>query len=122
MIVSVSRYIAAMRSARDPLALSDELNSFRLVALVDLGTEARSDYVLELIENFVNDRILAKRPLIITTNLTGKELMNPTDLRLARLYDRLLVMCPRPVILTGQSRRVDERQQRAAQMRSILEA
>lgn len=122
LIVSTSRFISALRSSRDSLALNDELNSFRLVALDDLGAERNSDYVVEQIENFINDRILAKRPLLVTTNLTGKELTNPPDMRYARIFDRVLLSCPRPIVLTGQSRRVDERQQRAAQMRSILGA
>lgn len=70
--------------------------------------------------NFINDRILANRPLLVTTNLTGKELTAPPDMRYARIFDRILVMCPRPVILTGQSRRVDQRQERAAEMKRIL--
>lgn len=121
VICTTSRLISALRASRDPLGVIDELNSFRLVALDDLGQEASTDYAVEMLENFINGRILLNRPLIVTTNLTGKELSAPPDLRYARIYDRLLVMCPRPIILTGQSRRVDQRQARAAEMKAILE-
>ena len=120
LIVTTSRLVNALRASRDPLGVTDELNSFQLVALDDLGAERDTDFAVEQIENFVNDRILINRPLIVTTNLTGKELNAPPDMRYARIFDRILVMCPRPVILTGQSRRVDQRQERAAEMKSIL--
>ena len=120
LIVTTSRFISALRSSRDPLGVTDELNSFQLVALDDMGAERNTDFAVEQIENFINDRILANRPLLVTTNLTGKELSNPPDMRYARAFDRLLVMCPRPVILTGQSRRVNQRRERATEMRSIL--
>lgn len=120
LIVTTSRLINALRASRDPLGVTDELNSFQLVALDDLGAERDTDFAVEQIENFINDRILTNRPLIVTTNLTGKELNAPPDMRYARIFDRILVMCPRPVILTGSSRRVDKRQERATAMRSIL--
>lgn len=120
LIVTTSRLINALRASRDPLGVTDELNSFQLVALDDLGAERDTDFSVEQIENFINDRILINRPLLVTTNLTGKELNNPPDMRYARIFDRVLTMCPRPVILTGQSRRVDQRQDRAAEMKAIL--
>lgn len=120
LIVTTSRLINALRASRDPLGVTDELNSFQFVALDDMGAERNTDYATEQLETFVNDRILAKRPLIVTTNLTGKDLNTPPDMRYARLFDRVLKMCPRPVILTGQSRRVDQRKERAEIMKSIL--
>lgn len=120
MILTTSRLVNALRASRDPLSVTDELNSFDLVALDDLGAERDTDYAVEQIESFINDRILRSRPMIVTTNLTGKDLTNPPDMRYARIYDRVLVMCPTPIILTGQSRRVDQRKVRAAEMKKIM--
>ena len=122
LIVTSSRLISVLRASRDPLSVLDELNSFQLVALDDLGAERDTDFAVEQLESFINDRILINRPLLVTTNLTGKALNEPPDMRYARIFDRILVMCPRPIILTGQSRRVDQRQARAAEMKSILGA
>ena len=122
LIVTTSRLISALRSSRDALALTDELNTFRFLALDDVGAERNSDYVVEQLEEVINSRILARRPMVVTTNLTGQQLHEPPDVRYARIFDRILVMCPRPVILTGQSRRVDERRERAEKMKAILEA
>lgn len=122
MIVTTARLISTLRASRDPMGVLDELNSFQLVALDDLGAERDTDFAVEQLENFVNERILSSRPLLVTTNLTGKALNEPPDMRYARIFDRILVMCPVPVILTGQSRRVDQRQARAAEMKSILGA
>lgn len=120
IIVSTSRFLNSVRASREPQKLIDELNEFSLVALDDLGAERDTDYAVEQIENLINDRSLVARPLIVTTNRTGKELSAPPDLRYARIYDRVRAMCPKPVILTGQSRRVTQRQERAAEMKAIL--
>ena len=92
------------------------------MALDDLGAERDTDFAVEVLENFVNSRILAARPLLGTTNLTGSELSEPRDLRYARIFDRVLTLCPTPVLLTGQSRRVGQKESRRKEMRSLLEA
>lgn len=120
LILTTSRMINVMQSSRDPQSVIDKLNTFRLVALDDLGAERDTDYAVEQIENFVNDRILSNKPLIVTTNMTGKELSNPPDLRYARIFDRVMVMCPQPIVLTGESRRAEQRKDRAGRIKKIL--
>ena len=118
--VSSSRLVNLVRAAREPQALLDELNCFPLVALDDLGAERDTDFAVEVLESFVNARMLAGRPLLVTTNLTGKQLRQPPDLRYGRIFDRVLALCPYPVLLTGPSRRVSMREERRRYMEALL--
>ena len=106
--------------AKSIQSLIDEANSFPLVVLDDLGAERSTDYAVEIVEAFVNARYTARKPLIVTTNLTTKQMTSPSDMRYARIFDRLRVMCPRVIVLTGESRRVEQQRERAAQMRDAL--
>lgn len=121
IIVTTARLVNVVRASRDPQKIMDDLNAFSLVALDDLGAERDTDFAVEVLESFVNSRGLAARPLLVTTNLTGAQLSEPKDLRYARLFDRVLALCPTPVILTGQSRRKDQKDNRRRQMKALLD-
>ena len=120
VILTTSRLINQVRASREPQKLLDELNAFPLVALDDLGAERDTDYAVEVLESFVNSRVIARRPLLVTTNLTGEMLRRPGDLRYSRLFDRILALCPYPVILTGKSRREALGRERKRQMERLL--
>lgn len=120
IIVTTSRLINTIRSGDNPQSIIDGLNRFRLVVLDDLGAERDTEYSIEQLENFINCRSLCKRPLIVTTNRTRKAMDNPTDMSYARIYDRIKVMCCRPVILTGESRRAEQERERSTRCKEIL--
>ena len=75
-----------------------------LLILDDFGMERRTDYAREQVFHIIDSRYLARRPLIITTNLSLRELKNPVDMMDQRLYDRVLEMCV-PVCFDGESQR-----------------
>ena len=120
LIVTTSRLINVVRSGRDPQGIIDELNKFQLVALDDLGAERDTDYAVEQLENFVNGRSLKGKPLIVTTNLLRKDMDSPTNMAYARIFDRVKVMCCRPIILTGPSRRTDQARERSEKCKALL--
>ena len=120
MIVTTSRLINVVRSGRDPQAVIDDLNKFQLVALDDLGAERDTGYAVEQLENFVNGRSLQRKPLIVTTNLLRKDLDTPENMAYARIFDRVKVMCCRPIVLTGPSKRVNQARERAERCKRIL--
>lgn len=82
----------------------DSLNRFPLLVLDDLSTERQTEYMLEIVYNVVDARYRAKLPLIVTTNLTREELMNPADIRYKRIFSRLFEMCT-PIEVAGKDRR-----------------
>ncbi len=95
----------------------DGLNEFDLLILDDLSAERKTEYVQEIIYNVIDTRYRAKKPLIITTNLTIEELKNPESVATARIYDRILERCF-PVEVAGASHR---RQKIAAEYDTMRE-
>lgn len=120
LIVTTSRLIKTVRSAKNPQEVIDGLNKFQLVALDDLGAERDTDYAVEQLENFVSGRSLKGKPLIVTTNLLRKDLDSPVNMVYARVFDRVKVMCCRPIVLTGPSRRIGQTKERAERCKEVL--
>lgn len=86
----------------------DYLKNFRscdLLILDDFGMERRTDYAREQIFGIIDGRYLAKKPTIITTNLSLQELKDPCDITEKRIFDRILEMCI-PVCFDGESLRL----------------
>lgn len=78
------------------------MNSAKLVIFDDLGAERKSDYALEKVYNIIDSRYRRKLPMIVTTNLTIDEMMEETDRRYTRIYDRVFEVCY-PMQFTGVS-------------------
>jgi DNA replication protein DnaC len=60
--------------------------------------------MLEQVYGIVDARYRPGKPLIVTTNIPIDDIKKPVDLRLQRIYDRIIEMC-HPVEVKGQSRR-----------------
>ena len=82
----------------------DSLNRYSLLILDDLGAESGSEYQQGIVYNVIDSRYSAGLPFIVTTNLTAEEIKKPSDVRHARIYDRILEKCF-PVEVPGTSRR-----------------
>ena len=79
-------------------------SKFDLLVIDDLGVERSSEYTLEQIYAVIDERYKSNLPLIVTTNLTPKQLGSAHDVAHARIYSRILEMCT-PVLLQGADRR-----------------
>lgn len=74
-----------------------------LLVLDDVGTERNTEFSNEQVYEIINTRYKAKKPLIITTNLTMKAMKETEDVTKKRIYDRLIEMCtPCKVSSTGR--------------------
>lgn len=82
----------------------DNLNSFPLLVIDDLSAERKTEYMQEIVFNVIDARYRANLPLIVTTNLTREELLNPANLTHQRIFSRLFEMCT-PIEVTGKDRR-----------------
>lgn len=82
------------------------INRFDLLIIDDLGAERKSEFAMQNVFNVINRRWESGKPLIITTNLTLKEMENMTSMQEQRIYDRIRDMCI-PVLVDGPSRRVE---------------
>lgn len=74
-------------------AYIDGLSRFDLLVIDDLYAERDTEYMGEMVQNIIDSRYRNGKPLIVTTNLSKEELMNPTDIRKKRIYSRLFEMC-----------------------------
>lgn len=101
-------------------ALLDRLSIYKLLILDDLGVERDSAYAEEQIFNIIDARSSSELPVIVTTNLTLEELEHPTSMQYARIYDRVLEMCPIRLKLVGESRRKNNAAEREQLARKIL--
>lgn len=96
------------------------LNDARLLIIDDLGTERNTDYSLEKVYNIIDSRYRVGKPLILTTNMTIKEMQENTDIRYKRIYDRIFEMCY-PVRVAGRSWREQAAENRFDEMKRLLE-
>lgn len=98
----------------------DRLNSASLLILDDLGAERGTDYALEKVYYIVDSRYRSGKPLIVTTNLSLSEMMDESDIRKKRIYDRILETCY-PMQFTGNSWRMKEANKRFDKMEKFLQ-
>lgn len=98
----------------------DRLQRYSLLVVDDLGVERDTAFSVEQVYNIVDTRARAGKPLIVTTNLSMKDLQDPPTLAQKRIYDRVLEMCPIRLKMTGESRRVTNADDRKEKARRIL--
>lgn len=74
-----------------------------LLVLDDVGTERNTEYSNEQVYEIINERYKAKKPLIVTTNLTMEAMRTLEDTTKKRIYDRIVEMCtPQKVVSAGR--------------------
>lgn len=117
---SFSRVLNVLQSSPDRQAVLDRLESFRLIFLDDFGAERDTPYAVEQIFSVIDTRYRIKKPVLITTNLTLKQMENPENLVYSRIFDRVLEMCPVRLAVTGKSRRTGLAEERRRLARELL--
>lgn len=98
----------------------DRLQHYSLLVIDDLGVERDTSYSVEQVYNVVDTRARSGKPVIITTNLSLKDMENPPSLAYKRIYDRVLEMCPIRLKMVGESRRASNASERRDAARRIL--
>ena len=101
-------------------AIIDKFNRADLLIIDDLGIERLSSFAQEKAYEFINGRYEAKKPLLITTNLTIDELTKTPSLELRRVYERITEFC-HAVEFTGPSIRRQRSKELFASMTALLE-
>lgn len=111
-VTNFPRLLNLLQAAREKQSLIDHLQTYDLLVIDDLGVERDSTFAAEQVYSVIDARARSGLPLVITTNLTLKEMREPGTMQYKRIYDRILNMCY-PVKMVGESRRVT----RAAEMK-----
>lgn len=86
-----------------------------LLILDDVGTERDTEFSNEQVYEIINTRYKAKKPLIVTTNLTMSAMKNAEDVTHRRIYDRIVEMCT-PCRVTSSGRRQKAARSKMEQM------
>lgn len=114
------RLLNLLQGTSDRQKLLDRLSIYKLLILDDLGVERDSAYAAEQIFNIIDARASSGLPVIVTTNLTLEELEHPAFMQYARIYDRVLDMCPVRLKMVGNSRRKGNAEARKQLAQRIL--
>lgn len=107
--------------AGDRNAYIDSFNSFPLLIIDDLGVERNSEFAREQVFSVIDSRYRSQLPMIVTTNLTPKEMKNPADLSRARIYDRVLERCT-PIRVDNQNIRERNKADNLKKSKQLLRA
>ena len=117
LVTSIVRLTANM-FGDDLNELLFRMNTARLLVLDDFGAERNTEFKAEQIFTVIDARYAAKKPMIITTNLT--DFKTEMDVRRRRVYDRIFEVCT-PIKMDGESKRRAEGQKKRDSIRAILE-
>lgn len=82
----------------------DSFNAFDLLIIDDLAAERQTEYVNEIVYSVIDARYRAGLPMIITTNISARDMERETDLARQRIYSRILERC-HPIKVEGGDRR-----------------
>lgn len=120
MTTNFTKLINAINSTFDKKnEYIDSLNYFALLVIDDLATERNTETANEIVYNIIDSRVRAGLPLIITTNLTSRELQSPENMRNKRIYSRLYEICI-PVEVEGKDRRREKLKEDFAEYQDLL--
>ncbi len=114
------RLLNLLQGTQEKQKLLDRLRLYSLLIIDDLGVERDSPFAVEQVFNVVDARAASRLPLIVTTNLTLEDLEHPDYMQYARIYDRVLDLCPVRIRLTGESRRRGSAERRAQKARELM--
>lgn len=92
-----------------------------LLVLDDLAAERDTSFMQEIVFQVVEERSAAKKPMIVTSNISTQEFMNPGDLARRRVLSRLKEVCI-PIAVTGADRREEQLRKRVAGDQAMLDA
>ena len=104
LMTNFATIINGIFSASDKNDYVNAICGYDLLIIDDLGVESHSEYRMEGLFNVIDRRVRSGKPMIITTNLTVKEMRETQNLDYKRIYDRVLGSC-QPICIKGESHR-----------------
>ncbi len=114
-VTTIPTLIAELQSFDNRDATLAMIENVTLLVLDDLGAERETSFAEEQLFSIIDCRLLSEKPTIITTNLSLKEIKNPSTISQRRIFDRILEMCPAQLRCDGRNRRKDAMSARRAQ-------
>ena len=78
---------------------------YDILCIDDLAAERDSPWMMEQVFSVIDARCKARKPLIVTTNLTSRQMYDKSDIERARIYSRLYELCI-PIEFVGEDKRI----------------
>lgn len=91
-----------------------------LLVLDDLAAERDTPFMQETVFQVIEERSAVQKPLIVTSNVSAQEFLNPGDLARRRVFSRLAEVCI-PLSVSGSDRRLERRKAEQAEDQKRLE-
>ena len=117
MLTSVSGIVGAMQNYS--AQIMNYVRNVDLLILDDFGTERDTTFMSEKIYDIIDARYVAKRPMIVTTNIEPKGMMANTNIRIRRIGERLAESCV-SIEVKGTSRRANIARDKMSQLKEIF--
>lgn len=118
-VTNFAKVLNTLQGTFDKQEYIDSLNNYQILVIDDLGIERETPFAREQVFNVIDARYRLGLPLIVTTNLTLRDLKNPSNIDNGRVYDRILEKCF-PIKITGASRRRQNISREYASMKELL--
>lgn len=80
------------------------LTKYPLIVIDDLGVERETEFMMEVMNRVIDERVRSAKPMIITTNFTSEEMKNPRSDDWARIFSRITSCCY-PMKFEGDDKR-----------------
>ena len=117
--INFAEVLNDLQCCPDRNAYLRKLTEYSLLIIDDFGIQRDTEYANEQLFNLIEQRKNSRKPLIVTTNLTLRELRNPTDTKYERIYDRILGL-GEAVMFEGTSLRQDEHRDKRAVLTEVF--
>lgn len=114
LFTSVSEVEKMLWDAENKADVYENLTNYDLVVIDDFGAERDTEYMNEIKFNIIDYLLRTDVPCIITTNLSGHELMNPASNDMQRIISRMYEKSV-PVLCKGNDRRKEEMRRNATE-------
>jgi len=100
------RIIKSTKWGDDQHAIFNQIMTYDLMLLDDLGVEYTSDFALEQLYSVIDARCQSCKPFMVTTNIDLEDMTSPKlDVARERIYSRILNKCI-PIVVEGESQRI----------------
>lgn len=104
LFTSISEIESDLWAAKDKSEVYGRLKRFDLLVIDDLCAERNTPYMNEIAFNVIDGRYRACKSTVVTTNLTGEQLMSQDITDRGRIYSRLC-QYSRAIMMNGDDRR-----------------
>lgn len=120
IVTNFNRIVNSVWTREHRQEILDDLNSYDLLVIDDLGTEFDTKFIQSLVYEIIDNRYRMGLPLVITSNISYNSLEKTKSEFLRRAYSRIMEMC-HPIEVVGINRRKFLAEEKVARFNKFLD-